>query len=431
MPRIMFSSIGSNSGKTTVVCGILKALKNKNIPVRAFKCGPDYIDSMYHKSINVLSSNLDSFFCKRDEICQLLDCSEFSVIEGAMGFYDGISFTEKASAYEISQMTDTPVVIIMDCKGIANSVGALIKGFSEYRKNNIKGVIFNRISAMTYKKMAEIAENMDIIPLGYMPDDEKMAFKSRHLGLTEPKAIDTKINLIEKQVLESVDIDSIIKIAENTSDLEYNKTKITKKYNKKVAIAYDEAFSFIYDDNINMLKEYGCEIVFFSPLRARTLPDCDRLILSGGYPEIYAQRLSENKELLADIKSKIDGGLKTIAECGGFMYLHREIESVSGHIYNMANVINGIAYRTERLQNFGYFTMIAQKDNILCKKGESITCHEFHYWNSTFSGNSFRLIKPNSTREHKAVNTTANLYAGFPHIYFYGNRKALENFLED
>lgn len=431
MPRIMISSAGSNSGKTTAVCGLLKVLKDRNIPVRAFKCGPDYIDCMYHKSINVQSSNLDSFFCTRDELCQLLDSSEFSVIEGAMGFYDGISFTEKGSAYEISEMTATPVVLIMDCKGIANSAGALIKGLLEYRNNNIKGVIFNRVSAMTYKKMAEIAENIGITPLGYMPDNKKLIFQSRHLGLVAPEDIDAKINLIAEQILESVDIEGIIKIAEDTSDLEYNKIKINKKYNKKVAVAYDEAFAFIYDDNINMLKEYGCDIVYFSPLRAKELPDCDRLILSGGYPEIYAKRLSENTELLADVKAKIDGGLKTIAECGGFMYLHREIEGINGHIYNMANVINGIAYKTEKLQNFGYYNMIAQKNNILCKKGESITCHEFHYWSSTFGGNSFRLVKPNSTREHRAVNTTANIYAGFPHIYFYGNRKALENFLED
>lgn len=431
MPRIMISSSGSSSGKTTIVCGLLKALRYNNTEVRAFKCGPDYIDCMYHKAINVKSGNLDSFFCARDELCQLLDTEELSIIEGAMGFYDGISFSEKGSAYEISQMTNTPVVLVLDCKGIANSVGALIKGLIEYRENNIKGIIFNRISNMTYKRMAEIAVGLGITPLGYMPDNNKTAFKSRHLGLTAPDDIDSKINIIGKQASETIDIASIIKIAEAAPPLKYRKTNINKKYNKKIAVAYDEAFSFIYEDNINILKEYGCEIVFFSPLRAKALPDCHRLILSGGYPEIYAHRLSENTELLADIKSKIEGGLKTIAECGGFMYLHRELEGVKGHLYNMANVINGIAYKTDKLQNFGYYNMTAQKDNILCKKGESITCHEFHYWKSTFPGNSFKLEKPNGAGLHSEVITTANLYAGFPHIYFYGNRKALENFLED
>ncbi len=427
----MFSSAGSNSGKTTVVCGILKILIDRNIAVRAFKCGPDYIDCMYHKAIASHCSNLDSFFCTRDELCQLLDCKELAVIEGAMGFYDGISFTEKGSAYEISQLTDTPVIMVMDCKGIANSAMALLKGLKEYRKNNIKGVIFNRISAMTYKKMAELALETDIIPLGYLPDNDKLVFKSRHLGLTAPKDIEYKFDLIAKQVSETVDVDKILEIAKSTKPLEYKKVNINKKYNKKIAIANDEAFSFIYDDNIDMLKEYGCEIEYFSPLRANKLPDCDRLILSGGYPEIYVQKLSENTELLADIKSKIDGGLKTIAECGGFIYLHREVEGINGHIYNMANVIKGIAYKTDKLKNFGYFNMTAQKDNMLCKKGESITCHEFHYWDSTFSGNTFKLVKPNGSREHNAVNSTDSLYAGFPHIYFYGNRKALESFLED
>lgn len=431
MSRIMFAATSSGSGKTTVLCAVLQALKNRGFNIKAFKCGPDYIDSMYHKAIGISSGNLDSFFCNREELCNLLDYEGYSIIEGAMGFYDGLGFTTRASAYEVSQLTKTPVVLIADCRGMANSISALLKGFKEYKPNFIKGVIFNRISEGVYAKMAERAREAGLKPLGYFPYNEDFSFESRHLGLVEPQNLEYKLNELAKQAEKSIEILDIINILINTPELNYTKIRLSKKYYKKVAVAKDEAFSFIYEDNINLLKKYGCEIIYFSPLRDKALPECDRLILSGGYPELYTKRLSENKELMIDIKNKINKGLKTIAECGGFMYLHKELECVDNHSYNMVGVIDGKAYKTDKLQRFGYFNMTALKDNMLCKKDESITVHEFHYWDSSSCGEDFILKKPNSIKEHKAVIATGTFYGGFPHIYFWGNRKVIERFLED
>ena len=431
MARVMFSSISSGSGKTTIVCAILMALKNRKINVKALKCGPDYIDAMYHREIGVSSGNLDSFFCDRDEILALADTEEMAIIEGAMGFYDGIAFTNRASAWEISEITDTPVILILDCRGMANSVIPVLRGFKNYQKNNIKGIIFNRVSESTYNKMADFARIEGLIPLGYMPENKEYYFKSRHLGLSAPGDIRIKLSLLAQQAEKTIDLPAIADIAAEAPTLSYHSEPITNSYNKTIAIARDDAFSFVYEDNIDMLREYGCNIVFFSPLRDKKLPKCDRLILSGGYPELYGYELSKNTELMADIKNKIKGGLKTIAECGGFIYLHSKMEGNDSVNYNMVGLIKGEAYKTTSLRNFGYFNMTAQRDNVLCKKGESLRIHEFHYWDSTNHGNGFSLKKPLSEKTHLSVVATDTLYAGFPHIYFRGNRAALENFLKD
>lgn len=429
MPRIMFSSTGSNSGKTTVVCAVLKSLQNRNLDIKAFKCGPDYIDGMYHRFMGIESGNLDSYFCNRDELCTLLDCGKFSVIEGAMGFYDGLSFTEKASAYEISNITNTPVVLVINARGVANSISAILSGFKNYRQNNIVGVIFNQISPMVYKKMSDICINLGLRPLGYMPYNSDFSFESRHLGLKCPEDISQKLYKLALQAEQTLDLDAIVDIANNAENLNYNKIDINKAFNKTVAVARDEAFSFLYEDNINLLKLYGCDIKYFSPLRDKKLPDCDRLIITGGYPELYGRELSQNKELMCDIKCKIQNGLKTIAECGGFMYLHNSIECADGNYYDMTGVIDAKCYKSDRLKNFGYFNMQAQCDNLLCKKGETMTVHEFHYWQSTNCGEDFVLDKMGKT--HLSGIASDTLYAGFPHIYFWGNRNITERFLVD
>ena len=432
MSRIMFCGTGSGSGKTTITCGIIKALKNRKLNISAYKCGPDYIDSMYHRAIGVKSSNLDSFFCNRDELNYLLYNEDFSVIEGAMGFYDGLNFTTRASAWEISELTNTPVVLIVDCKGIGNSVVAILKGFLELNKNNIKGVIFNSVSKHTYEKLKEVVEkSLNIKALGYFPKNDNFKFESRHLGLKTPEDISEKLELLGKQAEESIDLEGIIEIGKGAEPIKECKITLNKSFNHIVALAYDEAFSFIYEDNIRLLEAYGCKIVYFSPLRDKKLPPCTRLILSGGYPELYGRELSENKELLADINNKISGGLKTIAECGGFIYLHSEMEDIEGNIYKMADVIKGRAFKTNRLGHFGYFNMVAKADNLICKGNEEVSVHEFHYWDSTSLGEDFILTKPTTQREHCSGNGTKNFYGGFPHIYFLGNRKAVERFLED
>lgn len=435
MKRIIIGGTHSGCGKTTVTCAVLQALCNRGLRVASFKCGPDYIDPMFHKKIiGANAHNLDSFFCDDNTLKFLLTensrNTDISVIEGVMGFYDGAN--GRGSAASVSEITDTKAVIVIDCKGQSQSIGAVMKGFLTYRKNNIIGFIFNRLPEKLVPMVRELCEEQSTQYLGFMPTN-KINVESRHLGLVTADEIDDikeKIqalaDLAEKHIL----LDRIIEISES-EELVFTPPEI-KKYSFKrppvIAVARDKAFCFLYADNVRLLKKMGCEIRYFSPLTDSEIPEADGLILCGGYPELYAEQLSENKSMLFDVKRKISSGMPTIAECGGFMYLHNELEDKSGKVFTMAGVIDGKVFKTERLQRFGYVTMTAKKKNLLCGKRVSFPAHEFHYWDSTDCGSDFTARKVDG-REWKCVYGNESLYAGFPHLYFYSDIKMAENFV--
>ncbi len=433
MKRIMLAAVNSGSGKTTVTCALLQYLVNNGVDAVSFKCGPDYIDTMFHKSvIGAPSYNLDSFFMDDNTIKFLLNrnSADISIIEGVMGFYDGINFTEHASSYEISEITETPVILIMNCKSMANSAAAVIKGFLEYRPNRICGVIFNQVSMATYLRLKPICESLGIKPLGYLPFYENAKLENRYLGLVtaaEVNDLKAKLQKLAKMASETLDIDGILDMADD-APLEYTDLTEKKIADVRVAVARDVAFCFYYEDNLRLLKELGAELVEFSPLADKSLPEgIDGLFLGGGYPEIYAEVLAENKEMLAEIKSVIEGGIPCIAECGGFMYLHEKIRDVTGQEYKMAGVIKGACFKKEHLQRFGYLELTANRDSVLCEKGGKIRAHEFHYYDSDSNGDGFDAVK--SGKEWKCINVRDNLVAGFPHMNFYANVDFAKSFI--
>ena len=437
MKRIIIAGTGSGCGKTTVSCALLAALKARGNHVSAFKCGPDYIDPMFHSEvIGVPSHNLDSFFCDDDTLKYLLHenskDADISVVEGVMGFYDGAD--GRGSAYSVSQLTDTGAVITIDCRGMSDSIGAVMKGFLEYRRpNNIKGFIFNRLPEKLSGLAEKLCREMGVEYLGFMP---KTGFtvESRHLGLVmadEIADIKEKLNALGEAAEKYIDIDRIISI----SDTDYPKFKapehmvFERDSAPVIAVAKDAAFRFIYADNIDLLRRMGCEIRYFSPIWDERVPDdADGMILCGGYPELHAEKLSANRQMIADIKAKIKGGMPTIAECGGFMYLHDTFEDMEGKAHPGAGVISGKAYRTEKLQRFGYVTLTAESDGLILSKGETMPAHEFHYFDSTSCGECMTAVKSDG-RNWKCVHSSPSLYAGFPHLYFYSNIKAAERFV--
>ncbi len=429
MARIMIAGTSSGCGKTSVVCGILKAFKNMGCDIASYKCGPDYIDGILHeKTSGIPSGNLDSFFCSREELCALLCRKELCIIEGVMGYYDGIALSEKGSSYDISRLTDTPTVLVADCKGMSNSIGAVLKGFYQYRENsNIKGVILNRLSPMIYDSVKALCENMGIKVYGFMPEIKEAFFKSRHLGLTVDEDIELyrkKADILAENAEKYIDLKGLKGLAESAAPISCPPLHVPKYPQRTIAVAKDEAFCFNYNDNISLLEAMGCNIVYFSPLRDKKLPHCDRLILSGGYPELYKEKLSSNSSMLEDIRSKIAGGLRTIAECGGFMYLHEYIDGVP-----MAGVIKGNAVKSSRLERFGYVTLKAEKDCSFCKKGDEIKAHEFHYYRSDNTGEDLNAVKPITERSWHTGHLYENMYCGFPHIYLWGNREFAEGFV--
>lgn len=434
MRRIIIAGTHSGCGKTTVTCALLSALCQRGLKVSSFKCGPDYIDPMFHsKVIGVPSHNLDSFFCDDDTIRYLLADngrnSNISVVEGVMGYYDDVN--GRGSAYSIAEITDTPAVIVINCKGMSGSIGAVMKGFLTYRSNShIAGFIFDRLPHRLCGMARELCKELDTEFLGYLPVTD-ITVESRRLGLVTADEIEdiiektARLGELAEQYLE---IDRLLELAVCENEFTLNEPLITAIDKKPViAVAKDEAFCFIYADNLRLLEKLGCKIVFFSPLRDNSLPEADGLILSGGYPELHAAELSENVSMRKSIHEAVMNGMPVIAECGGFMYLNSAMR-IADEVYDMAGVVNGEVYDTEKLQRFGYITMTAREDNLLCRKGEKLKAHEFHYWDSTFCGDVFTAEKSDGRTWECGVCTDA-MYAGFPHFYFYSDMRMAERFV--
>ncbi len=431
MSRFIIAGTNSGCGKTTVTCAVLSALKQCGHAPASFKCGPDYIDPMFHRrAIGVEAHNLDSFFCSDDTIRYLLDryssgC-DAAVIEGVMGYYDGSS----GSAYSVGQLTDTPAVIVIDCKGMSDSIGAVMKGFLTFRDpSNIAGFIFNRLPLRLVPVAEQLCEDMGTQFFGVMPVND-ISLGSRHLGLVtadEISDIKDKLSRLGKLAQEHIRIDKLLELG-NRRIPEYVSPSLTKEYSPVIAVARDSAFCFIYSECIDLLRELGCSVRFFSPLSDSGIPDADGLILCGGYPELYAAQLSANSSMRSSIKQALAGGMPFIAECGGFMYLHDSIEDSDGNVFPMVGAIRGRAFPMGRLSRFGYLTMTAKTDNILCNAGDCLRTHEFHYWESSDTGSSFTGVK-NDGRSWDCVHADLHCYAGFPHIYLWSDVSAAQRFV--
>ncbi len=433
MRRIMIGGTGSGCGKTTVTCALLSAFKRRGTDVCAFKCGPDYIDPMFHKNvIGAPSYNLDSFFMSDDRINASLaeNGGDLAVIEGVMGFYDGIDFSFSGSSHEISRITDTAVVLVADCSGASLSVMASVRGFADFTENNIAGVIFNNLPERLYGKMSDECRKIGLEPFGFLPRIKEARVGSRRLGLVSAEEISDlkeKMRILGEYAEKYIDMDALLRAAERETRA-FSVPKINKISDVRIAVARDRAFCFYYDDNFKLLTKMGAKLVFFSPLANEPVPECDGLILGGGYPELNAHRLEQNAAASLSVREAIGAGMPCIAECGGFMYLHESMEDENGEPHKGVGVIKGKCVRTNSLRHFGYMEMTALRDNILCGRGHKIRAHEFHYYDTDCREHSFEANKNGETWE--CVVTSKNLFAGFPHIHFGSDVTLAENFLK-
>lgn len=437
MKRIMIAGTHSGCGKTTIVCAVMKALVDRGLRVSSFKCGPDYIDPMFHESvIGADPHNLDAWFCDGKMLRRLLSdgsaSADVSVVEGVMGFYDGVR--GEASSNAVSREVGCPVVLVVDCRGMSTSIGAVIGGFLNFRKpNNIVGFIFNRLPPQLVPEVRALCEEAGTEFLGYFPKCPEAALESRKLGLVTPDGVaDLKrITLILAEKAEQyINIERMLALAEAAPLSDLAELPQRREQRVPIAVAKDSAFSFLYRDNMRLLERLGAEIRYFSPLADASIPaGCKGLILCGGYPEMFAERLSENRSMLRSIREKIDSGMPVIAECGGFMYLHESIVISDDLEYPMVGTIRGKAFRTDRLQRFGYVRLTAHRDDLLCEKGGSLHAHEFHYWDSENNGDGFTAVKESSGKSWSCVHADKTMYAGFPHLYFPADIPAAERFI--
>ena len=445
-PRIMLAAPKSGSGKTLLTCGLLEVLRRRGLNPIACKCGPDYIDPMFHRYVlGIPGRNLDSFFLPAEGVRKVLvdavreEQAEIAVLEGVMGYYDGLGGTEtSASSWEIAEITDTPAILVLDCKGASLSVAAMASGFLHFRKkSHIAGVILNRVSSMYYERLAAAVEEASGLPvLGYLPESEEYHMESRHLGLFLPGEIDRlreRIGRLADQMEKSIAVERVLEVAgmlplrienkekekaENESMEAESIAKFPACQEQKVTsrvrigVARDEAFCFYYQENFRLLEQMGAELVYFSPLRDKKIPDrVDGLLFGGGYPENYARELAKNAAMRESIRRSIAAGMPFLAECGGFLYLHRTLEGSDGKHWEMAGVYPFDAYRTNRLRRFGYV-------RLLTSSGQEIHGHEFHYWESEDPGTDWEAVKPTGNRSWRCIHEKGGQIGGFPHLYY-------------
>lgn len=457
-PRILLTAPKSGSGKTMITCGIIELWKRQNKRVASFKCGPDYIDPMFHRRVlGISSGNLDTYFTDDGLTRKLLmdkaENADVTVIEGVMGYYDGLGGqSEQASTYELARVTKTPVILVVDAKGASVSLAAVIKGLVDYKPDSgICGIILNRVSAGYYERIKVVIESACGIPvMGFLPELKELEVPSRHLGLVAPEemtAFKKWITAIADAMEKTVDMKSLFKMADCAQDLdiEGNREIPHLSGRVRVAVAKDEAFSFYYSENMELLQSMGAELVEFSPVHDDRLPDnIDGLLLGGGYPENFAEELEKNVSMREAIKKACEKKLPCMAECGGFLYLQQELEGSDGKTYKMAEVLPGKGFRTEKLCRFGYMQGISQRAGVMGAQGTVLKGHEFHYWNCTENGDGFLAGKPVVSGEAQASQRTSfhavtkpydcmvytnTMLAGFPHFYYYSNPKAVYQFL--
>lgn len=431
----MIAGTGSGCGKTMVTLAVLRAMQRRNIPLAAFKCGPDYIDPMFHKAVlGIPSRNLDLFFISerevRGQIVRSIPQNGIGVIEGVMGFYDGVSgATDTASAAHLARETGTPAILVVRPKGQSLSLAAMLSGFRNFAENTLCGVILNGIADTMYPFYRDIVQKSGLKVLGYLPSVPEAEIPDRHLGLVtadELKDLNYRLDLLADAAENRIDIEQILKISRTASQLSDDSEKISPVTKKpvRIAVARDKAFCFYYEDNFEVLRNLGAELVEFSPISDSCIPEnTDGLYLGGGYPELHITELSNNVKMRNSIKNAIEKGLPTIAECGGFLYLHEHLEGAE-----MVGVVRGNAVLTKKLQPFGYVTLTAQDDNMLSACGGQIRAHEFHYAKSENKGHDFVAEKPNG-RKWPCVHTTKSLYAGFPHLFLRANIDFPEKFV--
>ena len=448
MIQFLLAAPRSGSGKTTMTCALLMALKRRGCAPCAFKSGPDYIDPMFHRAVlGVESRNLDLFFSAPETVRTLYAKGAAghgaAVCEGAMGFYDGLGgVSDRASAWHLADTLGLPVLLVVEPKGQSLTLAAELNGLVNFRTpSHIAGILLNNCTARMHALLAPMLEKETGLPvLGFLPKLPEAVIGSRHLGLytaAEVENLQQKLALLADAAEEHIDWPRLLALCEKEPPALPVQPE-TPPARVRIAVAQDEAFCFTYAETLEAFRDAGAEVVFFSPLRDTALPEnIGGLYLPGGYPELHARELSENTSLLREIKQKIESGLPTAAECGGFLYLGQSLTDAEGQSWPMAGVLPGEAKDAGRLVRFGYAALSADSDSMLFRAGESFPIHEFHHWDSTANGVALAAKKPVGGAEWRCGSVNEHFYAGFPHLYWAGTplpqrfAAAAENYRRD
>ena len=433
IPQLMAAAPASGSGKTTVVCALLRALRRRGLDPCAFKCGPDYIDPMFHRAaLEVPSCNLDLYLTNPARLRQLYSAHlaghGAAVVEAAMGYYDGAGLTDAASGWQTADTLGLPVLLVVRPGGASLTLAAQIKGLQAFRPDShLAAILLNGCSASYADRLAPLLERETGLPVvGCLPTLEAARLPSRHLGLYtagEIQDLSPRLDALADALEAGADLDKLLAVCRRPAPV--STPAQAAPVRARIAVARDEAFCFCYPETLETLARAGAECVFFSPMRDAALPEADALYLPGGYPELYAEALSKNAPLRRAVAAAVAAGMPAVAECGGFLYLGQTLVDEAGSVWPMAGVLPGDGFRAGRLVRFGYADLTAREDSLLFRAGERVPVHEFHHWDSTCPGDALEAEKPDG-RRWRCGFAGPRLYAGFPHLYLAGRPRLAE-----
>ena len=444
MKAFVVAGTASGVGKTTVALTIIAALRSRDLSVQPFKCGPDFIDGG-HLGIaaNRAVHNLDSWMLdaktNREIFFRASAGCDVAVVEGMMGLFDGVSgSSEQGSTAEIAKLLGLPVVLVVDAGNSARSIAAVIRGFETFDSElRFAGVVLNRVAGDAHFRMLEsaIRQSSRVPVLGWLPVERDAAIPERHLGLhTAAEGISAGLPTLTR-LGNRLGIDQLLKTT--GYDEQFTTVSVNNAESQftgiRVGIPRDRAFSFYYEDNLDLLREIGAEVVEFSPVTDSNLPeDLHALYLGGGYPELYAHQLSDNCGLLQDIRDFAKANKPIYAECGGLMYLAEKLTTMEGQSYAMAGVLPIAIEMTQALVHFGYADVEFARDCLLGKTGTAVRGHSFH---------CSRIVTPDplawayrvhnslsDQREHEGL-VCGNVLASYIHLHFRSNPSVASSFL--
>lgn len=445
IPRLVIAGTQSGVGKTTIVTGLLAALRQRGQRVQSYKIGPDYIDPGYHTLASGRPShNLDTWLVPPEKLAAIFARTaagaDIAVIEGVMGLFDGGRGGISSTA-AIAKALAAPVVLVLDARSAGESVAATALGFKTYDSDlNLAGFIVNRLGSDSHQAMvAEALGRLGLPVFGHLRRSGALGLSERHLGLTpvaEENGAFAAVQAMSRQVTREVAVDEILRLAATAPPLDVPAAAaVTAAPKVRLGVARDEAFSFYYGDSLNVLADHGATIVPFSPLRDSDLPDVDGLILGGGFPEMFLGELAANTRLMVAIRGAVARGMPVYAECGGLMYLTEAITDFSGQAYPMVGLVPAVCHMADKLQTVGYVEATALGDNVLCRSGETLRGHEFHFSRLELTCPAddfdwaFQFKKMRTGGIYLGGFAAGSLLASYLHMHFAGNEQAAARFI--
>jgi cobyrinic acid a,c-diamide synthase len=435
-PRLVIAGTHSGVGKTSIVLGILGALRRRGMRVQGFKVGPDFIDPMYHREVTGTPSyNLDAWLMGqkgvRRTLARMAPAHGLAIIEGVMGMFDGRASGAEGSTAEVAAILESPVLLVVDVGGMSRSAAALVQGYARFDPDvHVAGIVLNRVGGFRHYDLVKTAieEQAGIAVWGYLPRSDGLVLPERHLGLVpvgEDAAFQRVCAELGAIAERSIDLAALTAAAHAAPSLDIPvddlSVSVADASITRIGIARDAAFNFYYDANLRWLCQWGAELVEISPLADPELPaDIDGLYFGGGFPEVFAKGLSGNVSFMASLRQAHQAGMPIYAECGGLMYLVQAIQDGAGMRYPMVGLLPGVCHLTDRLQSFGYKEVVSLRKSLLGQAGLRTRGHEFHYsiWDGRPADRSLYRTRSSHGEEAEEGYSAVNLTASYVHLHF-------------